>query len=101
MPAPSTADVASEANGLLTGLGILTIQIFPIALPLLVLVVAPLALLAVIGLLLAGILMLPVWLARIVFRGRAAGASRSRPRSGTAQSASRSAWRSSRASSGP
>lgn len=66
--APSSADVATEANTLLTGLGILTVQIFPIALPLLVLVVAPLALVAVVGLLLAGILVLPLWLARIVLR---------------------------------
>jgi hypothetical protein len=68
--APSSADVATEVNGLLTGLGILTFQIFPFALPLLVLVVAPLALVALAGLLLAIPFVLPVWLARVVLRSR-------------------------------
>jgi hypothetical protein len=68
--ASSSADVATELGGLSAGLGILTIQIFPFALPLLVLVVAPLALLAVAGLLLAIPFVLPVWLARTVLRGR-------------------------------
>jgi hypothetical protein len=68
--ASSSADVATELNGLLTGLGILTFQFFPFALPLLVLVVAPLALLALAGLLLAIPFVLPVWLARTVLRSR-------------------------------
>ena len=55
----------------LVGLGILTMALFPFALPgLLLFVVAPLALVAVIGLLLAIPLVLPLGLARIVMRGR-------------------------------
>jgi hypothetical protein len=70
--APSSADVAGEAGGLLAGLGILTMALFPIALPgLLLFVVAPLALIAVVGLLLAIPLVMPLWLARLVLRGRA------------------------------
>jgi type IV secretory pathway TrbD component len=47
---PSSAEVATELNGLLAGLGILTMSLFPIALPgLLLFVVAPLALVAVVG----------------------------------------------------
>jgi hypothetical protein len=65
---PSPGDVAAEANTLLTGLGILTFQLFPIALPLLVLVIGPLALLAVVGLLVAAPLVLPLWLFRMARR---------------------------------
>jgi hypothetical protein len=55
----------------LVGLGILTMALFPFALPgLLLFVVAPLALVAVVGLLLAIPLVLPLGLARIVMRGR-------------------------------
>jgi len=73
---PSFAEVATEANGLLGGLGILTFAIFPVALPgLLLFVVAPLALVAVVGLLLAIPVVLPLWLARTVWRSR----SRRRP----------------------
>ena len=78
----SPADVAAEANTLLTGLGILTIQIFPIALPLLVLVVAPLALVAMVGLLLVAPVVLPLWLVRTVLRRR----SRRRPHEHSAAS---------------
>jgi hypothetical protein len=67
---PSSADLAAEANTLLTGLGIITIQIFPIALPLLLLVIAPLALVAIVGVLLAIPFVLPLWLARLVLRSR-------------------------------
>jgi len=67
---PSSADVASEANGLLAGLGIITFAIFPVALPGLLFVVAPLALVAVVGLLLAIPVLLPLWLARAVRRAR-------------------------------
>jgi hypothetical protein len=70
-PTPSSAEVATEAGGLLAGLGILTMALFPIALPgLLVFVVAPLALVAVAGLLLAIPLVLPLWLGRILVRSR-------------------------------
>ena len=68
--APSSAEVVTEANSLLAGLGILTIQLFPLALPLLVLVIAPLALVAAAGALLAAPFVLPVWLARKVLRSR-------------------------------
>jgi hypothetical protein len=67
--APSSAEVADQLGSLSAGLGIITIQLFPFALPLLVLVIAPLALLAVPALLLAGLLALPLWLARLVRRG--------------------------------
>ena len=65
---PSSADLATEANGLSTGLGILTFTFFPFALPALVFVVAPLALGAVVGLVLAIPLALPIWLVRAVRR---------------------------------
>jgi hypothetical protein len=56
-------------NGLLAGLGILTMALFPIALPgVLLFVVAPLALVAVAGVLLAIPLLLPLWLIRLVRR---------------------------------
>jgi hypothetical protein len=70
-PASSAADLATEVNGLLVGLGIVTMALFPIALPgLLLFVVAPLALVAVAGLLLAIPLVLPLWLARVLVRSR-------------------------------
>ena len=54
----------------LAGLGILTMALFPLALPGLLFVVAPLALVAVVGLLVAIPFVLPLWLARIVMRRR-------------------------------
>jgi hypothetical protein len=60
------AELAGEAGALSAGLGILTIQLFPFALPLIVLVIGPLAVLAVAGLLLALPILLPLWLARRV-----------------------------------
>jgi membrane protein implicated in regulation of membrane protease activity len=75
---PPSADVATEVNGLLAGLGIITAALFPIALPgLLLFVVAPLALVAVVGVLLAIPLVLPVWLVRTLIRSRSR---RRRPR---------------------
>jgi hypothetical protein len=69
---PSPTDVAAETSGLLAGLGILTMALFPIALPgLLLFVIAPLTLVAVAGLLLAIPLVLPLWLARTLVRSRA------------------------------
>jgi hypothetical protein len=61
---PSPADLADVAGGLVVGLTTLTIQIFPLALPLLILVIGPLAVLAVAGLLLALPILVPLWLAR-------------------------------------
>jgi hypothetical protein len=82
---PEPADVAAEMSTLSAGLGILTIQIVPFSLPLLVLVIGPLLPLIVVGLLLAA----PFWLGRAVLRrlsaargatGRAAGAASRGPR---------------------
>jgi hypothetical protein len=61
-------DVAAEANALAAGLGIITVQLFPFALPLLLLCIAPLLPLIVVGLLLAAILYLPVKLVRFLTR---------------------------------
>jgi ABC-type Na+ efflux pump permease subunit len=69
-PAPSSGDVAMQVTNLSAGLGILTIPLFPLLLPGLVLVVAPLALVAMVGVLLAIPFILPLWLARIVLRRR-------------------------------
>ncbi len=56
---------------LLAGLGIVTMALFPIAVPgLLLLVVAPLLLIGLVGLLLAIPLVLPLWLLRALRRGR-------------------------------
>jgi hypothetical protein len=66
----STSEVASEASGLLAGLGIITMALFPFALPglllalLLVLPVVPLVLVALVVWLLARILRLPLRLVR-------------------------------------
>jgi hypothetical protein len=66
--APDPIDLASEAGGLMTGLSTLVIQLFPFAMPLLVLTVAPLAVLALAGLLIAVPIVLPLLLGRMVFR---------------------------------
>jgi hypothetical protein len=66
--APSPADVAQEGSTLLAGAGILTIQIFPFALPLLVLVIGPFLPLALIVPPLVGFVILPLWLVRTVVR---------------------------------
>ena len=55
---------------LLAGLGILTVALFPLALPGLLLVVAPLLLVVAVGALVALPLVLPLWLVRSVVRGR-------------------------------
>jgi hypothetical protein len=66
----STTDVATEVTALSAGLGILTTALFPISLPGLLLFAAPLVLLAVPALLLAGLLMPPLLLARTLRRAR-------------------------------
>jgi hypothetical protein len=66
--APDPIDLASEAGGILTGLNTLVIQLFPFAMPLLVLTFAPLAVLALAGLLIAVPIVLPLWLGRTAFR---------------------------------
>jgi hypothetical protein len=65
----------------LVGFGILTMALFPLALPGLLLVVAPLLLVVAIGALLALPLVLPLWLVRSVVRSRSRSA-----RSATANS---------------
>jgi hypothetical protein len=66
--APSPSDVADQAGMLGAGLGILTIQVFPFALPALVLVIGPLLPLVIAGALLAGVFALPIWVGRKVLR---------------------------------
>jgi hypothetical protein len=69
----SPSEVASELIPLSAGLGILTMVLFPFAVPgLLVFVVLPLALLAVPALLVAALVAVPLWLARTVSRRRSA-----------------------------
>jgi membrane protein implicated in regulation of membrane protease activity len=65
---PSPSDLASEAGGLIAGLGIITFQFFPLALPLLILVIGPLAVLALAAAVLAIPILLPLWLGRLVLR---------------------------------
>jgi hypothetical protein len=67
---PSAADVVDVVGALNVGLGTLTFQLFPFALPLLILVVGPLAVVAVAGLLLALPIILPLWLGRRVLNAR-------------------------------
>jgi hypothetical protein len=63
------AEVVGEVGSLAAVLGVLTMALFPLALPGLLLAIAPLALVPVVGLL-AILFVLPVWLARVVLRGR-------------------------------
>jgi hypothetical protein len=80
---PSPADLAGVAGGMIVGLTTLTIQIFPLALPLLILVIGPLAVLALAGLVLAIPILLPLWLGRLALRAlRGRGEPRRRTRSG-------------------
>ena len=67
-PTTSATDVATELGGLSAGLGILSFALVPVAIPGLVLVIAPLAVLAVAGALLALPIVLPLWLARSAVR---------------------------------
>ncbi len=59
-------EVAGEAANILAGLGILTIQLFPIALPLILLTLAPLAVLGLALALVALPLLIPFWGARAI-----------------------------------
>jgi hypothetical protein len=63
---PSAAELAGVLGAFVAGLTTLTIQLFPFALPLLILVIAPLAVLALAGLLLALPIVLALWLGRRV-----------------------------------
>jgi hypothetical protein len=66
--APDPIDLAGEAGALGTALGTLTFQLFPFALPLLILTFAPLVVLGLAGLVIALPIVLPLWLGRRVFR---------------------------------
>jgi membrane protein implicated in regulation of membrane protease activity len=79
MDETSATDVADAAGMLLVGLGIVTIQIFPLALPLLVLVIGPLVLLTLPLLLLALPVLGPLWLFRALRRRRRANQHRPGP----------------------
>jgi hypothetical protein len=65
---PSVADLAGQAGALAVGLTTVTIQIFPFALPALILVIGPLTVLALAGLLLAVPILVPLWLGRRALR---------------------------------
>jgi hypothetical protein len=70
MDETSATDVADAGGMILAGLGIFTIQLFPFALPLLVLVIGPLVLLGLPLLILALPVLLPLWLFRALRRRR-------------------------------
>jgi nitrate/nitrite transporter NarK len=85
----SPADVAGEAGSIMAGLGIITVQFFPFALPLLILAFGPLLPLALVGLVLAVPILVPIWLGRLALRAlrrqrRPARAVRSRAGYGSA-----------------
>jgi hypothetical protein len=67
---PSSADIAMEVASLSAGLGTLTIPLFPLLLPGLVLVLRPLAVLALAEAILAAPVVLPFWLIRRALRAR-------------------------------
>jgi hypothetical protein len=66
--APDPIDLAGEVGALGTALSTLTIQLFPFALPLLILVIGPLVVLGLVGLVIALPIILPLWLGRRAFR---------------------------------
>jgi membrane protein implicated in regulation of membrane protease activity len=72
---PSPADVAMEVTSLSAGLGIVTIPLFPFALPGLLLVVGPLVPVALAAVLLAMPVVVPVWLVRTIRTRRSHGSS--------------------------
>ena len=61
-PAISPSEVVTDGTTAVTGLALLTLQFFPFTIPMLILVVAPLALIAAAGLLVASPVLLPLWL---------------------------------------
>jgi hypothetical protein len=65
---PSAADLADEAGGLVVGLGLLTMTLFPFAVPLLILVIGPLAVVGLAVAVLAIPILLPLWLGRLALR---------------------------------
>ena len=73
MPSPTTlspGEVADETTTSITALSMIVLQFFPFAVPALLLVVAPLALLAAVAALLAAPIVLPIWLIRRARRTR-------------------------------
>ena len=73
MPSPTTlspGEVAGETTTSITALSLLVLQFFPFAIPALLLVVVPLALLAAVPALLAAPIVVPLWLIRRTRRTR-------------------------------
>jgi hypothetical protein len=66
MRGASGTDVAGEATTMLAGLGILTIQLFPFSLPLILLTIAPLVALGLVLALVALPLLVPFWIGRAI-----------------------------------
>jgi hypothetical protein len=93
--APSSSDVASEAGSLMAGLGIITMALFPFAVPalalglLVVLPLAPLALVALALWLLARILVLTLRFVRSLVPGRSGQRPAAEPTGETAPSGGR------------
>jgi hypothetical protein len=85
---PAT-EIADAAGAIGAGLGVLTVQLFPFAMPALALVIAPLALLALPLLLLAVPLLLPLLLIRALRRRRGAQPSPTGPARTTVPSTAR------------
>jgi hypothetical protein len=73
-----TQDVVDQASTLNAGFGVLTVQIFPLAFPLLLLCIAPLLPLIVVGLLLAALAYPPLRIIRYIRTRRQRSASRAR-----------------------
>jgi hypothetical protein len=67
---PDVGDLVTEVSGLMVGLGVVSVALFPLAVPLIALVVAPLVLLALAGAVLAAPFVLPVLLVRRFRRDR-------------------------------
>lgn len=73
MPSHTTLSPSEVADGTatsITALSMIVLQFFPFAIPALVLVLAPLALLGAVAALLAAPIVVPVWLIRRVRRSR-------------------------------
>jgi hypothetical protein len=86
---PSPLDLAGEAGSLVVGLTTVTIQFFPFALPLLILVIAPLALLGLAAAVLLLPIMLPLWIGRRILRTRLSAPPHSHPQSAEGTSGAR------------
>jgi hypothetical protein len=67
---PSPVELAAVVGSFVAGLTTLTIQLFPFALPLLILVIAPLALIGLVAAVLVLPILLPLWLGRRILLAR-------------------------------